>query len=124
MIYRFKAMAFLDAVDEIITHAFYHARILANDTAPYFDELERFSLAKKERFLDTEQVRKEFFHFDFLNGGNAVPEGIWMKFFHTESQKAQINDLIRLYGNDPIGVSRILSKQNVTKMLRTVEVTT
>lgn len=121
MIYRFKAMAFMDAVDEIISHAFYHARTLANDAMLYLHELEMFSVAKKDRFMDTEPVRDGFFHFDFLNGGNAVPEGKRMRFFHTENQKAQINDLLHLYGNDPIGVSRILSKQNVTKMLRTVE---
>lgn len=124
MIYRFKAMAFLDAVDEIIGYAFYHARTLVNDELLYLHELELFSVAKKEQFLDTKPVREGFFHFDFLNGGNAVPEGKWVRFFHTESQKTQINDLLCLYGNDPIGVSRILSKQNVTKMLRTVEVIT
>ena len=114
-------MAFMDAVDEIISHSFYHARTMANDALLYLHELELFSVAKKERFLDTEPVREGFFHFDFLNGGSAVPEGKRLRFFHTPAQKTQIDDLLRLYGNDPIGVSRILSKQNVTKMLRAVE---
>ncbi|TSC84176.1 MAG: cobalamin B12-binding domain-containing protein [Parcubacteria group bacterium Gr01-1014_17] len=121
MIYRFKAMAFMDAVDEIMQYAFFCARTIVNDELLYLHELEIFSIMKKHEFLDTDTVREGFFHFDFSNCGNAIQEGIWVRFFHTESQKAQINDLLRLYGNDPIGVSRVLSKQNVTKMLRTVE---
>lgn len=123
-IYRFKSMAFMYAVDEIMQYAFARAREMlpALEYAAYLQEMQLFSLLKKHRFLETEFEWEDIFHFDFLNGANTIQEGKRMRFFHTPMQKAYINDGLRLYGKDPTGVARLLSKHNVTSMLRTVEV--
>ncbi|MDP2593377.1 MAG: radical SAM protein [bacterium] len=124
MIYRFKAECFMNAVDDIVRHAFSQARLLlsASETSSYLKELERYCLLKKNMFLNTSYVLEDTFHYNFLNGGTFGAETRRMRFFHTDAQKAQINDCLRLYGHDPTGVSRILSKYFVAKMLRTVEV--
>lgn len=122
MIYRFKALAFMEAVDEIINFAFARALELLNgsvENLQYFEELKKYCLLKKNRFLETDLEFEGDFHFDFSDTTSC--EGKKFRFFHDEAQKRMVNDNLDKYGRDSVGVARLLSKYNVTKMLRTVE---
>jgi hypothetical protein len=120
MIYRFKALAFMEAVDEIINFAFLRARELLKNSplnADYFEELRKYCLLKKNCFLETELEFEETFYYDVPRAA-FLPEGKKIRFFHDDSQKRMISDNLDRYGRDSVGVARLLSKYNVTKMLR------
>ena len=123
MIYRFKALAFMEAVDEIINFAFERAKELLKDSIEnqqYFDELKKYCLLKKNRFLETDLIFEETFDYDVPSTAFLLT-GKKFKFFHDEAQKRMINDNLDRYGRDSVGVARLLSKYNVTKMLRNVK---
>ncbi len=122
MIYRFKALAFMEAVDEIINFAFESGRKLLKNSplnTEYFEELRKYCLLKKNRFLETDLIFEETFNFDVPSAA-FLPAGKKLRFFHDESQKRMINDNLERYGKDSVGTARLLSKYNVTKMLRSV----
>lgn len=136
MIYRYKAMAFADALDEVIKFAYKIAARILKEKDPktlkkykeYLKELEQYSVLKKNDFLKCDGAFENVFHYNFcaleergfkiLPDEFSKPNGIAIHFAHTEDQKKIIGDNLQRYGSDSIGISRILSKFNVTKMYR------
>jgi len=96
----------------------------------YLDELKRFSLMRKEHFLDKNAVHEGSFHFDFqvLAEGNfgddpmkhyhAEPRAI--RLYHSRIQKDVIDKWVRQFGTTVNGLARMLSRAQISAMYRVV----
>ncbi len=124
----------LEAVHDI---AFATARALLGDEAKdeevdlYLTELRNFSLMRKSNFWESDKKHCETFHFDFLELTSKnftispfdvrCPEGIKLEIFHTNRQRDMIDGWIRQYDSSLLGLSRILSRAQLSAMYRNVK---
>ena len=139
LLYKYKALAFTQALPDLLNVVFEEARALVQEKIPdtllhydqYLTELLRYSLLQKENFLeptlitggaftyDFVALKKEHFQvlpdvFKFKNGSSMTV----IQFAHSASEQKLIEDALSLYGNDIVGISRIFSKFAITKMYR------
>ena len=129
-LYKYRALAIFTQTQELHHFAFKVARLLLNkqisenpvlDT--YLTELQEFSLLRKMDLINTSQLVRREFHFDFamLLKENFLPdpmkthrpEGVELEVFHSDSQRELINGYIKQYGKDLIGDARILIRNDI-----------
>lgn len=137
LLYKYKALAFTKALPELLDVVFQEARNLLYEKLgaetfahyrQYLEELHRYSILRKENFLETSFVTGGAFTYDFIALKNerfqVLPDkfknekSTTMLFAHPAPEKKLIEDALLLYGNDTIGISRIFSKFAVSKMYR------
>lgn len=87
----------------------------------YIDELDSYSLKRKEDFYGEATDRSMLVHFDFLAIGanayavdlsrDALPQARNMRYFHSDEQKATLNLLRKEYGQSFNGLSKLVMRQ-------------
>ena len=138
LIFQHKALALRNALKEVIEAAYDCAREILRQKSPeilekysdYLSELQRYSELRKIDLFNTSHVFAADFHYDFLALESAQfkdipdvfskPDGVSVSFMHTDEQKKNIEGYLKVYGEDIVGISRILSKIYVGKIYRTL----
>lgn len=102
-----------------------------DNLADYMQELKDFSKCRKKNLLDTSEVHKKTYHFDFRalldEDYNADPrcyrlqQPIRVTFSHNEEQKAAMSAYIKQYGTSVVGLGRILMRAHVKRLFRNME---
>jgi hypothetical protein len=126
----------LEEVLDVLVRAlklFLHQHMLLTvATEDYFDQLKAFILCKKREIyragLETEQsFRYDFESIDGLNyeidprGISQTSEETRYRFFHTQTQRDQIRNAMRVYGNHSGGTGRMIQRLNLRKLYRHFE---
>lgn len=136
-LYKYRALAIWGNIDEIHELAYTVAQSLLEEKVfldplilNYLSELREFSLLRKIDVLNTNRSEKRVFHFDFpkLMGSNFeidpeasyLPEGREMEIYHSDSQCKLIEGYVAQYGQDLIGIGRILVRANMNRLYRSV----
>ena len=106
--------------------------LLTDAAGEYLDQLGRFLWCTKREIQNTSLETEERFSYDFgainelnfevhPNDVKREDEEIRLRFFHTASQQAQIQNAVNLYGNHPGGISRMIYQQNLKPLYRAFE---
>jgi len=122
------ADVFTTAVKQVLDKA----GLLDDDVAFYFDELKEFIVCRKSNIHKTDDNIEHSFAFDFMEldeagfsvdprGARALSNGIRMNFFHTPEQKKHIDNAVALYANHSGGISRMIQRNNLKMMYRSIE---
>ncbi|OGH60636.1 MAG: hypothetical protein A3G34_10945 [Candidatus Lindowbacteria bacterium RIFCSPLOWO2_12_FULL_62_27] len=139
-IYKYRAIAVFYHMAELHEVAYAAARELLREkgllderTEQYVNELQRFSLMRKEGLFDMNGLSRGEFHFDFvklLDGNFASlpfdyhdPRGIEVEVYHTEKQKKTIMAYIDQFGDSLVGLGRILNRAHIASMHRSARYT-
>lgn len=133
-LYKYKAIAFFEQQGELHRIAFEAGRRLLAEAglldaalASYLDQLCRYSLLRKDQFLDTDTVWNEFFDFDFVELERCFfdvdPRTLAMErrpidIRHTDEQRDLIAAYVRQYGTSTNGLGRFLLRTHVNKLYR------
>ena len=137
-IYAYRAKFVFEMMREIHVLAFETARELLRDAhdvahryADYLNELEEYSLYRKESMLDTDTESLLGFGFDFValeRGGfreNPMdfvrPNGVEIAIRHDDWQRETIKGYLKQYGSTLNGLGRILLRSHVKRLYRSVE---
>ncbi len=93
----------------------------------FLKELKKFNIAKKEDPFDFKRSEVLEFNFDFIRFGQLMSSGFSIndskaktsiRFSHNKEQKENLERYLRLYGDDVVGISLILSKIYIKKIFR------
>jgi tRNA A37 methylthiotransferase MiaB len=132
-IYKYRAMCVfenIDAINEMIFDTAHEMLNLEHDPRLdlYIDDLKRYSMFSKKRFIDTEQTYRDRFNFDFVKLADCrfsidplsvyVEEGLEIEFLHTDRQKDIVHTWLHQYGTDINSLGRMLSRSQVSAMYR------
>lgn len=110
-----------------------NAGLLDEKAKQYLEELEQFSQLRKQDILSTDQILHREFHYDFpaLDGAlyeldprdHHRPNGVIIKFSHSDTQKKMISQYVDLFGLETYGLGNILGSQtSVNNFYRAFEV--
>ncbi|MFQ6049518.1 MAG: B12-binding domain-containing radical SAM protein [Candidatus Paceibacterales bacterium] len=96
----------------------------------FLEELKKFSIFRKADPFDITRDRTEEFQFNFVkltqnkNRDFAIPqlqEKTKIRFFHKQAQIDNLSKYLNLYGDDELGISRILSRVHIKEIFRKTE---
>ena len=121
----YRAISIFKHMDDLHEIAFYVAKKLMferekldEEYSFYMKELCEFSVLRKRDILSMETVTEKVFHYDFVKLEECnfndypinyyCPEGLKIKFAHTNSQKELFSKYIKLYGLTNYGLGNIL----------------
>lgn len=133
VLFNAQARAYLDAMEDLHEVAFEAVRDFAglgcidqnSPEAAYLEELRRYSLAKKRRFVNLQEVSIEHFNFDFiaLEAENfasmptqKTPTDI--RFYYEQWQKDFFSDQMARHGTSLQGLGKLLSRVPIKKTQR------
>lgn len=135
-IYKYRALAVFEHMDELNRIAFDTGLELLKEVGAdtpenleYYEDLRRFSVLRKRKLFDIDNRLSDEFNYDMVQmlQSNFVlsPEEVKFKkgsqvveLFHTDSQKDLITGYIRQFGDDLIGLGRILNRAHISAMYR------
>ena len=136
VLFRHRAIALLDLVDDIHEVAFEVAREVVKEAAPdsfeensgYLDDLRRFSADRKRNMFELGTEIEEEFSYDFrqllLDDFASQPvhlkEPFRIRFSQSAEQVEMINDQIAVQGEDLNGIAKVVSRIPVAKLQRLV----
>ncbi|MFP6680405.1 MAG: radical SAM protein [Dehalococcoidia bacterium] len=134
VLFRHRAIALLDLVDDIHSVAFEVAREIVEEADPdsfkensnYLDQLHRFSVARKRNMFELGTEIEEEFTYDFrrlvLDDFSTQPsvlsEPLHIRFSQSSEQVDMINDQIAVQGGDLNGIAKVVSRIPVAKLQR------
>jgi len=134
-IYKYRALSFLDHMDELHEISFDVGRSLLSScnrlsrlTDEYLTELKRVSLLRKQNLFDIDRQEEEVVHFDFVKLVESnfaiapldvyVPDGIGVRIFHSSRQIDTINGYVKEFGGTLVGLGRILNRAHISSLFR------
>ena len=135
ILFNTQALAYLEVMEEMHDMAFEAARdfiglkkldenILELE---FLTELKRYSLAKKQRFVNLDDILVEHFSFDFIaleSQGfiNLIPEKKQtdIKFYYKKWQKDFFSDQMAKHGTSLQGLGKLLSRVPIKKTQRSI----
>ncbi|MDP6824431.1 MAG: hypothetical protein QF554_14180, partial [Dehalococcoidia bacterium] len=136
VLFRHRAIALLDLVDDIHDVAFEVAKEVVRNAAPdsfeehsvYLDELRRFSANRKRNMFELGTEIDDEFTYDFrvlLSDDFAsqplqLEEPLHIRFSQGREQVEMINDQIAVQGDDLNGIAKVVSRIPVAKLQRLV----
>ena len=136
VLFRHRAIALLDLVDDIHEVAFEVAREVIKKAAPdlfeenseYLNDLRRFSADRKRNMFELGTEIEEEFSYDFRqllsDDFSSQPvrlgESIRIRFSQSVEQVEMINDQIAVQGEDLNGIAKVVSRIPVAKLQRLV----
>jgi radical SAM superfamily enzyme YgiQ (UPF0313 family) len=136
VLFRHRAIALLDMVDDIHDAAFSVAsELLAQRDAgsllaygDYLLELKRFSALRKRNLFDLDEAACELFHYDlhalFESDFSGLPhrldQPLKVVFYRTEDQRDLLSSQFAQYGRELNGIGRIVSRIAISKLQRAV----
>lgn len=134
VLFRHRAIALLDLVDDIHSVAFDVAREIVEEADPdsfkensnYLDQLHRFSVARKRNMFELGTEIEEEFTYDFrrlvLDDFSTQPsvlsDPLHIRFSQSSEQVDMINDQIAVQGGDLNGIAKVVSRIPVAKLQR------
>jgi len=137
VLFRHRAVALLDLVDDIHNVAFDIAKELVARTDPksfdkhsaYMDELRMFSANRKRNLFKVGAETSDKFAYDFRSLLAAdfevapvqLDEPIQIRFFQGAEQLEMVNDQIAVQGEDLNGIAKVVSRIPVAKLQRLVD---
>jgi radical SAM superfamily enzyme YgiQ (UPF0313 family) len=140
LLFKYKTLAFTEQIPTILDIAFEQAAemIRQSDNSKleestwifdFLEDLKRFYYNRTADFLETEKVFEETFDFDVVGFSNKTIPLMRVaelrqriRFAHTKEQADTIELNKRLFGDDLIGISRLLSQIFIKKCFRTPEI--
>jgi radical SAM superfamily enzyme YgiQ (UPF0313 family) len=136
VLYRHRATAIIDLMEDIHEAAFGLAEELLKEKdpeafefyRPYLEELKVYSVLQKKDIYDVEMTHENSFNYGFkaLAQGEfyGLPEKlekpVSIRFYATDEQKAYLNDQLRIQGSDLNGKAKMLARIPVSKLQRTL----
>lgn len=138
LIFKYKALSLMSALGDVINVAYDCAKELLGEKSPiiikkystYLDDLKQYSILRKVDLFQPSKFFSAVFHYDLaelekrkfqcLPDTFQLPEGCTVHFRHNKKQQEVINNHLKSYGNSVVGISRILSKINVTQAYRVI----
>lgn len=133
VLFNTQARAYLEAMEEMHEVAFNTVRDLvglgsADDTSleiAYLNELKRYSLAKKQHFVNLFEVNTEDFDFDFIEleveKFASMPQrkkSTKVRFYYEQWQKDFFSDQMIKHGTSIQGLGKLLSRVAIKKTQR------
>lgn len=133
VLFNTQARTYLEAMEDLHEAAFEAARDFAglrgidlnSLEASYLEELKRYSLAKKQRFVNLQEVSIEHFNFDFvaLEAESFTNMPTLMKptdicFYYEQWQKDFFSDQMARHGTSHQGLGKLLSRVPIKKTQR------
>ncbi len=136
LLFKYKTLAFVKYMNIILDTAYDSALELirsrqevtdakAEAVMEFLSQLKRFNKHKSVEFLDTNKVIEDNFDYDFINSddisaalANSDGENYRIRFYHDNKQKEVIKLNKNIFGEDMIGISRLLSQVFVKKCFR------
>lgn len=131
ILFRHRAIALMELVDDIIDVAFKVAYELLDENtiktySPYLSELKIYSILRKRNIFDLEKKYKHSFNYDFCeleeNGFESLPtklsKPIEITFYHTDKQKRLFDG----FSSGLEGAMRIIARLAMAKTYRTLKV--
>ncbi len=136
ILYRHRAIAIIDLMDDIHEEAFCLAAELLKEAdpeayelyTPYLEELKRYSVLRKKDIFDVEMVHQSTFNYgfqalaraDFNSLPDKLNQPVSIQFYATDEQKAYLIDQLRIQGSDLNGKAKMLARIPVSKLQRTL----
>jgi len=136
LLYRHRAMAIIDLMDDVHQGAFDLAGDLLRQQSveqfetykPYLAELRQYSTLRKLDIYDVEKRYVEWFNYDFqellateFRGlPTRLDQPVEVAFYATEEQKAYLRDQLYIQGSDLNGKAKMLARIPVAKLQRSV----
>jgi len=137
VLFRHRAMAFLDLIDEVHAAAFKVAGEILEDTNPsarkeyaaYLDELALYSASRKRNVFELDARYSEEFNYDFpklvAEEFEGLPEKldapVTLNFYASEETKGMIRFQQSVQGSDLNGTAKIVSRIPCAKLQRAVD---
>ena len=138
VLFRHRAVAFLELIDDIHDVAFRVAadlvceekgKALFDEYQDFLDELRRYSANRKRDLFDLDAEFEETFNYDFHalleNDFETCPRildaPVRIRFFLSREQTEMIRDQMCVQGSDLNGMAKIVSRIPVARLQRTVE---
>lgn len=136
VLFRHRAIALLNFVDDIHNVAFEVAREVVKQADPdsfeehsaYMDELRRFSANRKRNLFEVGADMNEEFAYDFSTlldedfetAPVRLDESTWIRFAQSQEQLDMIEDQVAVQGDDLNGIAKVVSRIPVAKLQRLV----
>lgn len=136
LLFKYKTLAFIKYMNVVLDIAYDTALEMIRNrqktssedmgkTIEFLSQLKRFNKHKSVEFLDTEKVIEDHFNFNFVNFNEldktfmkGQGERYTFRFYHDSQQKKIIEFNKKFFGEDIIGLSRLLSQVYVKKCFR------
>lgn len=137
LLFKYKALAFLNHLREIYEVAFDMLKVLVLEkfgSESYFrflDDLKMFSFCKKDKLFEMKPIERKFTYDlislerrgfkDVFNELTKIPRGKYtVLFYHDENQKRMIQSYLDKYGSDIIGLTRVFTRMMMKSSYRKV----
>lgn len=136
VLFRHRAIALLDLVDDIHDAAFGVAREVVKETAPesyeehsaYLDQLQRYSANRKRNMFELGTEIDDQFTYDFrvlltedfASQPLQLDQPLRVRFSQSQEQVDMINDQIAVQGEDLNGIAKVVSRIPVAKLQRLI----
>jgi hypothetical protein len=137
VLYQTRSEAFLKCMKDINDVAFKYAKEMITENKKdnydyaFFNEMKQFSLIRKVDLFNFEQSTELFFNYDFKrilleslwgdNQSNNYKGKFTYRFYHTDEQKQAVKEQMNVFGPDMAGLTKVLSRINISKIYRNVE---
>ncbi|MEW5724952.1 MAG: radical SAM protein [Thermodesulfobacteriota bacterium] len=139
LLFKYKTLALTSYLEPLVERAFGQAEsfIFEKESwrerrpwlADLLGQLKRFHLCQRRDFLDTGKVLEEEFDFDLVGYtagaitlDEAAKSGQRVQFAHEADQREVIRFNLDLFGDDLVGLSRLISQVYVKKCYRTPKI--
>lgn len=135
---KYRAVGFFNRMKELHEISFESVREVLKENGSlneelnnYLDQLQRYSVSRKENLLSTEESRIETFNFDFVklsqNKFYCDPldyksNTLSLRFYHSLEQKELIEGYKKIFGTSINNLGFMLSRSNVNRFYREIEI--
>ena len=115
---------------QAVKGTFREINLLTNDVGNYLDDLESFTvLRKQDPFTNTDAVKTGTFRYDFEdiarfnyrvnpNDLTVSETPLELRFYHDDNQRRSIGNQVKIYSGTPMGLGRLIQRSNLKLMFR------